>query len=110
MRAGPVSVTSSISWDKIGATVLSCLLVTLMLFLMAGPHWHDLSKGLLVDTDGYMHALRQQLLMQGKPFSFVARDNAPYGFVMHWTAPYDVYTVGLVKLFGLFVDPETAFH
>jgi hypothetical protein len=59
------------------------------------------------DTLTRLAYLRQAIQNHSLNHGFFDRINAPYGMVLHWTLPFNLYMLGVIKLFAL-IDPKTA--
>jgi hypothetical protein len=69
--------------------------------------------GILLDPDCYMHLQRALRLMTegGWHDTLDPRINAPFGYVIHWTAVFDLLLVaGAAPLTALGLDPQTALY
>lgn len=75
-----------------------------------GPALGVWTQGLFADTDDAMRIVQVREWMAGKPwFDFsVARMSPPEGFRTHWSHVVDLPVAGLIKLFGLALDPMQA--
>ena len=87
--------------------------VALALGIMAaysGQHMTNLMGGTLFDTDSFLRVARlREILDTGSwQAGLVARDNAPDGFYMHWTKPFDVLILGLAWLPAQFFGFDAA--
>lgn len=71
-----------------------------------------LAEGDFLDPDSYMRMVRVAELMQhGHWFdSMVARANAPYGDVLHWTRPFDVLILLVALPASLVLGSEQALY
>ncbi len=71
-----------------------------------------LVEGDFLDPDSYMRMVRVAELMQhGQWFDgTIARANAPYGDVLHWTRPFDVLILLLALPAGLVMGSEQALY
>ena len=58
------------------------------------------------DTMMRLAIIRQAQATGGFHHGFFPRDNAPYGFAMHWTLPFNWLVLGLSKLFDLFMPGQ----
>ncbi len=66
--------------------------------------------GELLGPDGYMRLVRIKELLAGAGWyeSLIARSNAPYGDVLHWTRPMDVIILTVMALVSPFTDDAQA--
>jgi hypothetical protein len=66
----------------------------------------------LIGPDSYMHMLRVSELAQGWQWfdNTIARANAPYGDVLHWTRPFDLLILLLALPAGLALEAEQALY
>ncbi len=73
-------------------------------------HGTPVSNGELADTDGYMRLLRITQLLEGGDWfdGGIARSNAPYGEVLHWTRPFDVLLLLLAAPLAPFLGFDRA--
>jgi asparagine N-glycosylation enzyme membrane subunit Stt3 len=73
------------------------LLAAIALIRMALTQPADILAGDLYDTDSFTHISRlREILASGDWHQgFFPRDNAPYGMVLHWTMPYDVFCLAI---------------
>lgn len=62
------------------------------------------------DSDSFTHMVRlQSILSHGSlRATFLERLNAPYGMDLHWTLPFDLFTLGVVAPAALFMGWQKA--
>ena len=70
-------------------------------FQVMGKTLHD------YDTLTRLAYLRQALAAHDLGHGFFNRLGAPFGMALHWTLPFNLYVIALIKLFAL-VNPVTA--
>ncbi|WP_193370500.1 hypothetical protein [Pelagibius marinus] len=90
-------------------------IITLWCLIQAGVATFreaPLLQGDFLDPDSYMRMVRVAELMQhGQWFDgMIARANAPYGDVLHWTRPFDVLILMVALPTSLVVGPEQALY
>ena len=75
-------------------------------------HSSPVLTGGLVGTDSYMRLVRlTELLANGQWYdSTIARSNAPYGEVLHWTRPFDVLLIILAAPVALFAGWQSGLY
>ena len=75
-------------------------------------HSSPVLTGGLVGTDSYMRLVRlTELLANGQWYdSTIARSNAPYGEVLHWTRPFDVLLIILAAPVALFTGWQSGLY
>ncbi len=94
--------------------VVPYLLVAVMWLVLhvslAAFHGTPVSNGELADTDGYMRLVRIIQLLEGGDWfdGGIARSNAPYGEVLHWTRPFDVLLLLLAAALAPFLGFDRA--
>src|SRR3546814_104079 len=69
-------------------------------------------EGGLIDPDSYMRMVRVSELAQGWQWfdDTIARANAPYGDVLHWTRPFDLLILLLALPAGFVLEAEQALY
>src|SRR3546814_16753680 len=69
-------------------------------------------EGGLIDPDSYMRMVRVSELAQGWQWfdDTIARANAPYGNVLHWTRPFDLLILLLALPAGFVLEAEQALY
>ncbi|HUI16315.1 MAG TPA: hypothetical protein VL244_01525 [Alphaproteobacteria bacterium] len=79
--------------DALPGLALAALLLASFLFLVHPA----VLRGDLLDPDSYMHVVRLRSILADGSWhgGFLARDNAPYGMVLHWTKAYDLVFLAL---------------
>ena len=92
--------------DAAPGLFLAAALAIMILFF----HNPQVLLGDLIDTDSYMHLVRLRSLLAdgGWHWGFFARDNAPFGMVLHWTKAYDLIYLALAGPLAAFVGWQTA--
>jgi hypothetical protein len=91
--------------------LIGFLLLWAVTQLGAALVWYpDVLGGGQVDTDGYMRLVRvRELLAGGAWFDpVIARSNAPFGEVMHWTRPLDFLIAVIALLLRPFMSGAAA--
>ena len=82
--------------------ILLVILVSMMAWLVTKQHALQLIEhGIVLDTDGYVHLLRLRSIIEhgGWNQGFIERDNAPWGFHMHWSKPFDLIILAVAAPF-----------
>lgn len=66
----------------------------------------DLGNGALIGPDSYMHIVRlREFLAAGDwQYNAIARSNAPYGDVSHWTKPFELVLLLVTAMLRPFMD------
>lgn len=90
-------------------------IVTLWVLMQAGLttlYDSPVLEGSFLDPDSYMRMVRvAELLRDGQWFdSTIARANAPYGDVLHWTRPFDVLILAVAMPGSLLVEADRALY
>lgn len=94
-------------------------LLLALLCIWAGIHAGLLAFGNLSDSDNgfsdpdsYMRLVRVSELMQGWQWfdTSIARANAPYGDVLHWTRPFDLMILLLALPIGIAFEAQQALY
>lgn len=96
MRAAPFAIVISVALAAAVGTAFS-------LSGIAG-----LAHGTLIDTDSYLRIVLLRDALDGSPAGFVSRDNAPFGFFMHWTRAFDLFALGAALPIAAFMPFDRA--
>jgi asparagine N-glycosylation enzyme membrane subunit Stt3 len=98
----------AMSRAEILSVVAFCLAATLFYGIVVwfGP----VGRGEYQFPDAYMHLVRAAELWEGGGWydHEIARGNAPYGEILHWTRPFDVILLAAAALFRPFLEARDA--
>ena len=91
------------------------LLFAVVVLLLHITFWQTMSRPTdhaLIGPDSYMRLVRvEQLLRTGDwRADTIARSNAPYGEVQHWTRPFDVVLIALSGVLRPFIDAPDSLY
>ena len=78
--------------ERVPAAVPGIALAAFVLIAVLLTAHREVLRGELIDPDSYMHLVRLRAVIADGMWQggFFARDNAPFGTVLHWTKAYDL--------------------
>ena len=91
--------------ERVPEPLLGVILAAFVLAAVLLTAHPEVLTGDLIDTDSYMHLVRLRAVIADGSWQdgFFARDNAPFGMVLHWSKAYDLIFLALAAPLAAFV-------